>query len=479
MVVISEEDATGFSLTSVTGGGVTTWNKAGEYQGVGEPRMMDIWWGVVTQTGASQINFNWSPAITGHNAEYEVQEFSTGAGASTVWGLDKFGHAETNPASTAVDYPSLAPAAAGELYYGFADMPSGSPINGSDPGFIYKPTVDGNMVAYNPDVGVGAVSPTSSQPATHLSSSVGALFSASIPPGSPTINGISPTSGTGSGGTAVTITGTNLTGATGVSFGAAHGTNIVVNGGGTSLTVTSPPETGGSVNVGVSVTTPGGTTGTLPFTYVAYWMVGTDGGVFSFANAPFEGSLPQLNIHVNNIVSIVPTHDGKGYWMVGSDGGVFAFGDAGFVGSLPGLKVNVNDIVAVVPTSSGNGYWMVGSDGGVFAFGDAGFVGSLPGKGVKVNNVVGAVPTASGKGYWMVGSDGGVFAFGDATFVGSLPGLGVKVSNVVGVVATPDEGGYWMVGKDGGVFAFGDATFVGSIPGLGIRVSNIVAFAPQ
>ena len=93
---------------------------------------------------------------------------------------------------------------------------------------------------------------------------------------------------------------------------------------------------------------------------------------------------------------------------------MFAFGaNAGFVGSLPGGKnVHVNDVVGVVPTSDGKGYWMVGSDGGVFAFGDAGFVGSLPNLHVQVSDVVGVVPTASGKGYWMVGKDGGVLPSG-------------------------------------------------------------------
>ena len=209
----------------------------------------------------------------------------------------------------------------------------------------------------------------------------------------------------------------------------------------------------------------------LPGARATGWS-GNDGGIFSFGGAPFEGSLPGLGVHVNNIVGVVPTSDGKGYWMVGSDGGVFAFGDAGFVGSLPGLGVHVSNIVGVVPTSDGKGYWMIGSDGGVFAFGDAGFVGSLPGLDVHVSNIVAVVPTSTGKGYWMIGSDGGVFAFGDAGFVGSLPGLGVHVSNVVGVVPTSAGKGYWMVGSDGGVFAFGDAGFVGSLPGLGVHVTQ-------
>ncbi len=343
--------------------------------------------------------------------------------------------------------------------------------------------------------------------------------------GVPTVSGVSPGNGPIAGGTSVTVTGTNLGGATAVEFGSGLGTNVVVGNGGTSLTVTSSAEATGIVDI--TVTGPGGTSATAGadrFTYqsAGYWMVGSDGSVFSFGGAPYEGSLPGLgvhasdivavvptasgqgywmigsdggvfafgdagfvgslpgvNVHLNDIVGAVPTASGQGYWMIGSDGGVFAFGDAGFVGSLPGLNVHVHDIVAVVPTSTGKGYWMIGSDGGVFAFGDAGFVGSLPGLNVHVTDVVGAVPTSTGNGYWMVGNDGGVFAFGDAGFLGSLPGLNVHVHNVVGVVATSDNQGYWMVGSDGGVFAFGDAGFVGSVPGLGFQVHNIVAFARQ
>ncbi|HEY5025509.1 MAG TPA: IPT/TIG domain-containing protein [Acidimicrobiales bacterium] len=250
----------------------------------------------------------------------------------------------------------------------------------------------------------------------------------------PTVTSVSPNLGSSAGGTAVTVSGTNLGGASAVDFGANPATGVVVNGGGTSLTVTAPAGAVGAVDV--TVTTSVATSATSPadrFTYQksGYWMVGNDGGVFSFGGAPFEGSVPSLGIHIKNIVAMVPTADSKGYWMIGSDGGVFAFGDAGFVGSLPGINVHVKNVVAVVPTADSKGYWMIGSDGGIFAFGDAGFVGSLPGIHVHLKNVVGAVPTSTGKGYWMVGSDGGVFAFGDAGFVGSIPGLNVHVNNIV------------------------------------------------
>ena len=36
------------------------------------------------------------------------------------------------------------------------------------------------------------------------------------------------------------------------------------------------------------------------------------------------------------VVDLAPTADGKGYWMLGADGGVFTFGNARFLGSSGG-----------------------------------------------------------------------------------------------------------------------------------------------
>ncbi len=200
-----------------------------------------------------------------------------------------------------------------------------------------------------------------------------------------------------------------------------------------------------------------------------YWLAARDGGVFSF-NPPFEGSVPGLGVHVNNIVGMAYDAATGGYWLAARDGGVFAF-DAPFEGSVPGLGVHVSNIVGIADDVATGGYWLVGSDGGVFAF-DAPFDGSVPGAGAHVNNVVGIAYDAGTGGYWLVGSDGGVFSFG-APFQGSVPGLGAHISNVAGVAYDPSTGGYWLVGRDGGVFAF-NAPFEGSVPGLGARVVNVV-----
>ena len=78
------------------------------------------------------------------------------------------------------------------------------------------------------------------------------------PSSAPTVTGLNPTFGPSVGGTAVTITGTNFTGATVVDFGTNEATNLtVVND--TTITADSPA---GAGTVDVTVTTPDGTSPT-------------------------------------------------------------------------------------------------------------------------------------------------------------------------------------------------------------------------
>jgi TM2 domain-containing membrane protein YozV len=189
-----------------------------------------------------------------------------------------------------------------------------------------------------------------------------------------------------------------------------------------------------------------------------YWLVGADGGVFSFGDAQFYGSMGGQRLNAP-VVGIAATPDGKGYWLVGADGGVFSFGDAQFYGSMGGQRLNA-PVVGMAATPDGKGYWLVGADGGVFSFGDAQFYGSMGGQRLNAP-MVGIAATPDGKGYWLVGADGGVFSFGDAQFYGSMGGKPLN-KPVVGMAPTPDGHGYWLLGQDGGVFTFGDAPFDGS-----------------
>ena len=90
------------------------------------------------------------------------------------------------------------------------------------------------------------------------------------------------------------------------------------------------------------------------------------------------------------------TPDGKGYWLVASDGGIFTFGDAGFYGRPAGVRPQ-QPIVGMASTPDGKGYWLVASDGGIFAFGDAGFYGST-GNLTLNKPIVGMAATPDGQG---------------------------------------------------------------------------------
>jgi hypothetical protein len=200
--------------------------------------------------------------------------------------------------------------------------------------------------------------------------------------------------------------------------------------------------------------------------------------VTAYGDAVFHGGPGALNAPV---IAMAATADGGGYWLASSDGGVFTYGDAAFHGSLvgdPGVAGGGQiPVTAFAVMPGGGGYWLVGQFGAVYPMGDAATHGGLANTALNAP-IVGMAATPDGGGYWLVASDGGVFAFGDAQYFGS-EGAAPLNAPIVGMAATPDGGGYWLVASDGGVFAFGDARFYGSegatplnIPIVGMAVGH-------
>jgi hypothetical protein len=116
------------------------------------------------------------------------------------------------------------------------------------------------------------------------------------------------------------------------------------------------------------------------------------------------------------------TPDGGGYWLVASDGGIFTFGDAGFFGSTGGRHLN-QPVVGMAATPDGGGYWLVASDGGIFTFGDAGFFGS---DGGAPHGAPAVGMAADASGYWI--------AYGQntaAALIGAIGSYaGTRVDNI-------------------------------------------------
>ncbi len=149
--------------------------------------------------------------------------------------------------------------------------------------------------------------------------------------------------------------------------------------------------------VAMVVTTDGG----------GYWLVASDGGIFGFGDATFMGSMGGKHLNAP-IVGMVPASyaidpstgnlSDTGYWLVGSDGGIYGFGQAPFLGSTGSMKLNA-PIVGLVGgpvsldfstfTATTSGYWMLAKDGGVFSFGTSSFMGSMGGKALNAPVVTG------------------------------------------------------------------------------------------
>jgi hypothetical protein len=203
-----------------------------------------------------------------------------------------------------------------------------------------------------------------------------------------------------------------------------------------------------------------------------FWTVGSDGGVFTYGDAPFYGSMGATRLN-QPVAGMATTPDGGGYWLVASDGGIFSFRDAAYQGSMGGKSLN-RPIVGMASDPVTGGYWLVASDGGIFSFG-APYLGSTG--ALRLNKpIVGMAASPDGGGYWLVASDGGIFAFGTAKYDGSTGAIQLN-KPIVGMAATPDGGGYWLLASDGGIFSFGTATFQGtSVPdGLSSAAVALVA----
>ncbi|WP_424862745.1 IPT/TIG domain-containing protein [Streptomyces sp. MMS24-I29] len=120
------------------------------------------------------------------------------------------------------------------------------------------------ITAVNPAGSAGQVVVTVTSPSGTSNATVTFTYTvASLP----TVTGLLPSSGSTSGGTTVTVTGTNFSGATQVRFGPVNASSFSVVSP-TQITAVSPPGAAGAVPV--TVTTPAGTSAAAPTSYFFY-----------------------------------------------------------------------------------------------------------------------------------------------------------------------------------------------------------------
>src|SRR5436190_8433850 len=222
--------------------------------------------GGVAATGISVVNSTTITAATPAHAAGVVNVTVTNADSQSATLTNGFIYAAPPPTVTTV-----APAS-GSTNGGTALTISGS-------GFLTGATVtvggtaatavtvvnSSTITATTPAHAAGAVGLTVTNPDSQAATLAGS-FTFVVPP--PTVSGVSPASGSSSGGTAVTITGTGFAAGATVTIGGNAATGVtVVNS--TSITATTPAHAAGGV--GVTVTNADSQSGTAAsaFTYVA------------------------------------------------------------------------------------------------------------------------------------------------------------------------------------------------------------------
>ncbi len=220
-----------------------------------------------------------------------------------------------------------------------------SVIFGVTPSNSFTINSDTSLTAIAPPGGTGTVDVTVTNIAGTSATSANDQFTFGAEP-APTVTAVSPSGGPTAGGTSVTITGTNLYGATAVHFGVGSASFTVSSP--TQITATSP---NGSGTVDVTVTTPTSTSATSPadqFTYVAAPptvtgvspSVGSEGGGtivtitgtgLATATAVNFGGVPSSDVvAVSNttVMAISPAGSGRVDVVVTTEGGTSAISAA-------------------------------------------------------------------------------------------------------------------------------------------------------
>ena len=274
--------------------------------------------------------------------------------------------------------------------------------------------------------------------------------------GAPVVTGVSPSNGPGSGGTAVTITGSGFVPGEVVRFGSDIATVTGINATGSSLSVTAPA---GVASVDVTVTTPAGTSATTPADLFAY-----DAPTVSSVS---PGSGPTAGVTVVTI-------GGSGF----VPGATVSFG------ANPAADVTVNSSTSITATSPAGVASVdvtVTTPAGTsattpadqFLYGDLELTALSPSGGSTVG---GTVVTITGTGF----ADGATVNFG------GNPATDVTVNSSTSITATSPAGGAGSAnvtvtvgaetspGSPANLFAYGAPTVAGVGPDAGPSAGGTV-----
>ncbi|WP_179783920.1 IPT/TIG domain-containing protein [Rhizobium sp. AN5] len=380
--------------------------------------------GGTAATGVNVISATSITATTPARAAGAVNVAVTTPGGSDVL-VNSFTYVALNP--------PVANAASATVVADTSDNPVTLNITGGTPTTVGigtqashgTATASGTSITYTPTTGY-----TGSDSFTYTAEnadgvSAAATVSVTVNPAVPTLTGVSPASGSTAGGTVLTITGANLTGATGVTIGgtAATGVNVISA---TSITATTPAHAAGAVNV--AVTTPGGVaTIANGFTFQAQ----------TVTIAPASGTIPDGTIGIAYSQALSVT----------GAAGPYVFAVSGSV--PPGLTVDTaSGLISGTPATVGNYSFTVTATGGNGATASVNYSATIasPRTAIVFTTPSGALKEAmAGEDYsQQITATGGTGSLLYSLASGSLPAgmvLNVSTGELTGPVAADANSG--------------------------------------
>ncbi|MDZ3832818.1 MAG: putative Ig domain-containing protein [Sphingopyxis sp.] len=315
----------------------------------------------------------------------------------------------------------------------------------------------------------------------------------------PTVAGLSPTSGPAAGGTTVVITGSNLSGASAVTFGGTAATGFTVNSS-TQITATSPAGAGA---VDVRVTTVGGTSSVSAsdqFTYVAPPTAANGNATVAYGSAANAISLTLGGGAATSVAVVAPASNGvataagtsisytptAGY--AGPDSFTYTATNAGGTSSAATVTITVTPpTVDLAPASLaapsyGAAYSAtITASGGAAAYSYAVTAGALPsGLTLAGDGTLSGTTTATGPfGFTVTATDSST---GPAAPFSGSRGYNFTIASPT-IVLTPAAGALpaatagasysQSISASGGVGPYGYAVTAGTLPtGLTLNAST-------
>ena len=288
------------SVTGVTpGSGTTAGGTLVTVSGTDLTGATSVTFGGLAATGLTPVSATTLKVTSPAHAPGPVDvRVTTSAGTSPVVAAGTFVYDKPAPAVTAIA-PTAGPMAGGtEVTVTGTDFTGATSVTfGGTEGTDLAVASDTSLTVVSPPHAAGVVDVLVTTPEGISAQVASDDFEFLAPGDPPTVTAVAPTSGPTTGGTEVTVTGTDFAGATSVTFGGTEGTDLEVASD-TSLTVVSPPHGTGVVNVRVE--TADGTSAVVAADQFTYLPVESEPRAYA---APLPGDADEEPGAVLNAVS--------------------------------------------------------------------------------------------------------------------------------------------------------------------------------